>query len=39
MAPTNSEGANTPPDPPMPMVRLAAPTLATHRMISSHNRI
>ena len=36
MAPVNREGANTPPEPPMPMVRLAVTILATVRMINNH---
>ena len=37
MAPVNSEGAKTPPEPPMDSVRLAASTLPTTSTNSSHS--
>ena len=36
MAPMNSDGANTPPEPPIPMVRLAAKILAAMRTRRNH---
>ena len=36
VAPMNSDGANTPPDPPMPMVRLQAMIFPAARMIRNH---
>jgi hypothetical protein len=37
MAPVNSEGADTSPDPPMPMVRLAVHILAAVSTSSNHS--
>ena len=37
VTPMNSDGANTPPDPPMPMVRLVAAILATASRIRNHS--
>ncbi len=33
----NSDGANTPPDPPMPMLRLVAAILAKASTITNHS--
>ena len=37
MAPVNRDGANTPPEPPIPMVRLAATILASINRARNHS--